>query len=183
MKARGSVDERRRLGLALQNISKQYIEFLASEYGIDVEVTFGTTNRSYFQPKPIMRHYSWSDIENGKAFARDGGRIMLGSQSIARRMLNGWSEYKSLKRYTREGEDLLKAVWWLLIHEFAHALDHYRNGRKKGVSHGKTFVQIYLELQREFPQEDFVNGFNKLYGEDLAPSIKWRLTGYDADLW
>jgi len=117
-------------------------EYLARKYAGEVE---------FIPSVAVMANISGAEHSRTKA---NKSYIRYGYSAVEFWFERGFQEKKSWRHIW--GYKMLKgygALWQLVLHEFAHALQNTRNGRWYGGMHTQIWAEAVKELQREVPLE------------------------------
>jgi len=129
----------------------EYVKAHERLLGITLQATLAEFNDVYgLQARAICRNRktSYYDQHNGQT-------IVLGWQQIMFFMRYGYYEYPSLEWMVPKPRPVgLTGVFWLLCHEYAHAVQHSREGRRYGSVHNAVFVEAVQELHAMWPFGD-----------------------------
>lgn len=150
------------------------IEQYADEFGSGNRVTFAIKGDVW---ATYCKYYGIKARPSG---GWDIGRlyVQFGTDSIDEVVEHGWVEYDKGARYLRgRRPDGLEGLYFLVAHEFAHALHAARGakGWRRGCHHPRQYWQVLDEVHQLFPCHQMLAKFRTT--ARATPTTHWKREG------
>jgi hypothetical protein len=150
----------RLLTYSIQKHIELLIRFAEREYGERLIVSVRHTEARATYHKGI-------GTPKGKRFSKPQSHLIsFGSKALKMFWEKGYKEYKSLQWMMRGLLPIeTHAIYYIVTHEFAHAVQTQWGSRTYGSVHNQSFVNAYQKLLDEMP---FAGEIEKLYEQAIS---------------